>query len=179
MIAIAGVMSMNSDTGPSIKNRILSLIAVIAGGLAGFAAKVPAGALIGGLVAGLLVKYFTGLPDHNTGWLSVTAQLLVAYVIVTSVDLSSLKTIPRLVPVAIAYGFILLVFSLVMAYLFAKFFDIDLFTAFFAMPPGGLSGLGIAAVDTGANAPVVILFHIIRIVVIVIMVPLAAKLFCG
>jgi len=66
-----------------------------------------------------------------------------------------------------------------MAYLFAKFFDIDLFTAFFAMPPGGLSGLGIAAVDTGANAPVVILFHIIRIVVIVIMVPLAAKLFCG
>ncbi len=44
--------------------------------------------------------------------------------------------------------------------------------------PGGLSGLGLAAAEVGANAPVVILSHVIRIVILILAVPVVAKIVC-
>ena len=45
--------------------------------------------------------------------------------------------------------------------------------------PGGLYGLGLAAAEVAANAPVVILFHVIRIVILILAVPVVAKIVCG
>ncbi len=159
-------------------NKIFQYLAIISGGLSGVFLKLPAGALVGGLAGGLIFKYFVGVPVQNARFLSFIAQILVAYVIVAGADISALKTLPRLVPVAIVYSLILLAFSIFLAYICSRFFEVDLFTAFFAMPPGGLSGLGLAAAEVGADAPTVILFHVTRIIIVVMTVPLIAKFFC-
>lgn len=153
-------------------------LAVVLGGIAGCVMKIPAGVLVGGLVGGLVFKAITGVPSHNTGMLSIVAQILVAYVIVAGADLSSMKSLPGLVPVAAGYSVLLLTFSIFLAWLCSRFLDIDLLTTLFAMPPGGLTGLGLAAAEVGANAPVVILFHLIRIVIVVLAVPIVAKILC-
>jgi len=158
--------------------RLLQCLAIVFGGMWGVLIKIPAGALVGGLIGGLLFKYLFGYPDQSAKGISFLAQILVAYVIVSNADLSALKSLPRLVPVAIVYSFLLLAFSLILAAFCSRFFGIDLFTAFFAMPPGGLTGLGLAATEVGADAPTVILFHVIRIIIVVMSVPVIARFFC-
>lgn len=158
--------------------KIFEPVSIFIGGMAGLLMKIPAGVLVGGLVAGLVYKAVSGSPSYSTKYLSIVAQLLVAYVIVAGADISSMRTLPRLIPVAVGYSFVLLFFSFALAWLCSRYMGIDLFTALFAMPPGGLSGLGLAAAEVGANAPVVILFHVIRIVIVVLAVPVVAKLVC-
>lgn len=158
--------------------KIFQYLVIISGGISGVLLKLPAGALLGGLAGGLLFKYFYGFPVQNAKILSFIAQILVAYVIVAGADISALKTLPRLVPVAVVYSLLLLAFSIFLAFVCSRFFEIDLFTAFFAMPPGGLTGLGLVAAEVGADAPTVILFHVTRIIIVVMTVPMIAKLFC-
>ena len=158
--------------------KIFQPVMVFLGGLVGLGMKIPAGVLVGGLTAGLVYKAISGVPSHNTRILSIVTQLLVAYVIVASSDISTMKNMPSLVPVAVGYSVVLLAFSILLAWLCSHYLNIDLYTALFAMPPGGLSGLGLAAAELGANAPVVILFHVIRIVIVVLTVPLVARLIC-
>lgn len=167
-----------SDSGGSELKKIFQPVMVFLGGLSGLVMKVPAGVLVGGLIAGLLYKAISGVPSHNTRILSIVTQMLVAYVIVASSDISTMKTLPSIVPIAVCYSFILLGFSILLAWLCSRYLGIDLFTALFAMPPGGLSGLGLAAAELGANAPVVILFHVIRIIIVLLTVPLVARLIC-
>lgn len=158
--------------------KIFQAFAVSIGGIAGYAMKIPAGALVGGIIVGLAYKFVTGTPSGAGKYLSIISQLLVAYVIVAGADLSAVRTLPSLVPVAIGYSLVLLAFSCLFAWLCSLYLDIDLFTALFAMPPGGLTGLGLAASEVGANAPVVILFHVIRITIVVLAVPVIAKIIC-
>ncbi|MCF7936439.1 MAG: AbrB family transcriptional regulator [Synergistales bacterium] len=156
-------------------NQALVVAAVIAAGIAGYYSPIPAGALVGGLIGGLAAKAVLGLGVEKITLLSVISQMLVAYVIVERSDLSSVRMLPRYIPVAILYSLVLLCFSLVMAWVLSRWLGLDWVTAIFATPPGGLSGLGLAATEVGANAPIALLFHVIRVVLVMTLVPLVAS----
>ena len=147
---------------------------ILAGGLAGYFLKIPSGALVGGMVGGLVVKSFLGTGAQPLRLLSFFSQLLVAYVIVAQADIASVKEIPRFIPVAILYSLAILGVSILFARGVSKLCGIDLMTAVYSTAPGGLSGLGLAAVEAGANAPVSLLFHVIRITVVLISIPFIA-----
>ena len=143
----------------------------VAGGRLGF----PAGGLVLGLVGGLTVKALLGMNVlAPLPGLSLASQILVAYVLVRSSDLVSLKDLPRLIPAALAYCILLLGFSLFLAWLFGRLCGMDFLTALFATSPGGLTGIATVAVETGANAPVTVLFNLVRLVAILVVLPLIA-----
>ena len=151
-------------------------VAVLIGGVVGYTLKIPSGALEGGMLGGLFAKSFMGLETLRLPYLSFCSQLLVAFVIVAQADVASVRQIPRFIPVAIIYSLVILVFSVFMACFVSKLCKMDLMTAVFSMAPGGLSGLGLAAVESGANASLALVFHVIRVSIVLIAIPFIALL---
>jgi len=150
------------------------ILGVLAGGAAGYVIKLPAGVLVGGLVGGIIVKALLSGPAKELPVLSIVSQLMVALVIVLQSDTVSLRALPRMVPLAFFYSLCLVAFSLIFALVLEKFFGVDALTALFSAAPGALSGMGIASADVGANAPLVLAVHVVRVVTILVTVPLIA-----
>lgn len=163
--------------GKSVNPNYMVLFAVLGGSAIGHKSGFPAGALVGGLLVGLVIKavMHMGL-DPKIDWLSWVSQALVAYVLVRGSDFSSIAEIPRYLPAAIAYSFSLLIFTLGLAWIFSRLCKMDFLTSLFATTPGGLTGIAIVAVDIGADPTISILFNICRIVTILIVVPIIANI---
>jgi uncharacterized membrane protein AbrB (regulator of aidB expression) len=64
---------------------------------------------------------------------------------------------------------------LAFALLLAPRWDIDLVTAVLMMVPGGVSFIAAFAIALGAEAPLVIVTHLLRMVAVVTIVPLIAS----
>lgn len=155
---------------------LLVWAAVVAGAALGYGSRAPSGAMIGGIIAGLAVKIWLA-PELSGGrWLSVVSQVLVAGAIVWNSDVSSVKSLPGMVPVALGYSAVMLAFGVLVAWGLSRWFGMDGTTALFASSPGGLSGLGLAATESDANAPLALLFHVSRITVVLLTVPFLARL---
>lgn len=159
-----------------MKESIVIAASVLLGGLLGHLLRLPSGVLVGGMVAGLLAKGITlgDLPSGDP--LSIVSQLLVAYVIVSNSDVASLRSHPEAVPAALFYVALLLAFCAGMAFVVARCFGIDLRTAVYATAPGALSGMALSAADAGAETPVSLIFHLFRMVIVLIVTPFAALL---
>lgn len=96
-----------------MSSQFYTIFAVVLGSGIGYKLNFPAGAMVGGLLGGLIVKaFFTMGLDPKIDWLSYLSQALVAYVLVRGSDFSSLKELPKYLPAAIAYSLLLLVFTL-------------------------------------------------------------------
>lgn len=157
--------------------NVFLYVGIIAGGVVGYKLKIPSGALVGGLLGGVFIKGFMGMEAQHMKFLSFLSQLFVAFVIVAQADMATVRQIPRFIPIAIVYSLVILLFSILLAFCISKLSGIDIMTAVFSTAPGGLSGLGLAAVESGANAPVALLFHVIRISVVLISIPFIAIFF--
>lgn len=152
------------------------IVAVVAGSSLGYKLGISGGALVFGLVAGLSAKGLMKLGlDPRIEWLSWLSQCLVAYVLVRGSDFASVKDLPKYLPAAISYSMLLFVFTLGLAWLYARICGMDFLTSLFATSPGGLTGIAVVAVEMGANATVSVLFNICRIFVILVLVPLIAN----
>ena len=163
--------------GKPVNPNYMVLFAVLGGIAIGHKSGFPAGALVGGLLLGLVIKAIMHMGvDTRIDWLSWVSQALVAYVLVRGSDFSSIAEIPRYLPAAIAYSFSLLIFTLGLAWVFSRLCKMDFLTSLFATTPGGLTGIAIVAVDIGADPTISILFNICRIVTILIVVPIIANI---
>ncbi|MEA4873555.1 MAG: AbrB family transcriptional regulator [Synergistaceae bacterium] len=160
-----------------MNSNYLILFAVLGGSAIGHKSGFPAGSMVGGLLAGLVVKAVMNMGlDPRIDWLSYISQALVAYVLVRGSDFSSIAEIPRYLPAAVAYSFSLLIFTLGLAWIFSKMCKMDFLTSLFATTPGGLTGIAIVAVDIGADPTISVLFNICRIVTVLIVVPIIANI---
>ncbi|MBQ9881124.1 MAG: AbrB family transcriptional regulator [Synergistes sp.] len=160
-----------------MSSQLCTILAVIAGSALGHRMHFPAGAMVGGLIAGLIVKAVLTLGvEPKLGWLSFLSQTLVAFVLVRGSDFSSLRELPKYLPAALAYSMMLLVFTLGMAWVFSYLCKMDFLTSLFATTPGGLTGIAVVAVDIGANPAISVLFNICRIVTVLIAVPIIANM---
>ena len=160
-----------------MSSQFYTIFAVVLGSGIGYKLNFPAGAMVGGLLGDLIVKaFFTMGLDPKIDWLSYLSQALVAYVLVRGSDFSSLKELPKYLPAAIAYSLLLLVFTLGLAWFFARFCNMDFLTSLSATTPGGLTGIAVVAVDIGANPAISVLFNICRIVTVLVVVPILANI---
>lgn len=157
-------------------SRVIVLLAVVCGSFLGHKSGMSGGALVLGLLGGLLAKGVMKLGfDVKIGWLTWISQCLVAYVLVRGSDFASISDVPRYLPAAISYSFFLFVFTLGMAWFYSYMCGMDFLTSMFATSPGGLTGIAVVAVEMGANATVSVLFNLCRILVILVAVPIIAN----
>ncbi|MCX7829192.1 MAG: AbrB family transcriptional regulator [Thermanaerothrix sp.] len=153
----------------------LLALGVFSFGVLGLKLRVPAGAMALGILGGLAVKALLGVGDSRLpGWVSALSQCLVAYVLVRSSELVSFRRALGLLPYAAVYSLMLLGFCVVMALVFMRLCGMDFATSLFATSPGGLSGVVIAAVESGADGAVTVLFNLCRILCILVILPMLA-----
>ncbi len=160
-----------------MKDQGIVVAAILLGAWAGHYFKLPSGILTGGMIAGLVAKgvVLADIPSGNL--LSIISQLLVAYVVVSNSDVASIRRHPEAVPLAVGYIFVLIVFCMIAAWGISRWFDLDLQTAIYATAPGGLAGMALSATDAGAETPVSMMFHLLRLTIILIVTPYLAAFF--
>ena len=157
-----------------MKDQGIIIFAILMGGGLGHFFKLPSGILVGGMVAGLIAKGIT-LGNVPSGTLmSILSQLMVAYVVVANADVASIRAHPEALPAALSYVALLLCICVGLAFLTTRVFGIDLNTAIYATAPGGLSGMALSATDAGAETPVSLMFHLFRMVIVLIVTPIVA-----
>jgi len=159
------------------EKELLIIISILAGAWLGHKLRLPSGYLTGGMIAGLVVKAIVSANVPAGGALSVVSQVLVAYVIVSNSDVEVVKRHPEAVLIALGYIVVLSAFCFGLAVVLNKVFHFDMRTAIFATAPGGLSGMALSMADGGAETPISMMFHLFRMVLVLILTPFLSSLF--
>ena len=93
-----------------------------------------------------------------------------------SVTTDALKELRRaFVPIVVTVV-AFLVFGLVAAWLLWRFTSIDSLTALLATAPGGIAQMGAFSVSAGANVPIVLTVHVLRITSVIVVMSVGLKL---
>ncbi|HEY9054330.1 MAG TPA: AbrB family transcriptional regulator [Rectinemataceae bacterium] len=157
-----------------MREKAIIIGAMLVGAWLGNRLKLPSGYLTGGLILGLLAKGLVGGDVASGSLLSAVSQILVAYVVISNSNVETIKKHPEIIPVALGYIILLILFCLAMSFVLHKVFGIDLLTAIYGTAPGGLSGMALSATDAGAETPVSMMFHLFRMVIVLIVTPILA-----
>ena len=138
---------------------------------------VPGGAIVGSMLSsGVVALCFSSAVELPPAT-SMVIQIVLGLSLGMSFDRSFLEIIGKALPLAIISTLVLLVVSVLMALIAHKLGLVDFATALFGFSPGGMSGMSILAQTEGHKAPIVALFHLVRIFTLFLVVPQLGRLF--
>jgi len=146
----------------------------LAGSVGGLLAKrmrIPAGALIGSLLAAMVFNaIYPVIPTYPKD-LRLGIQILSGMVIGTRFTHADIKTLKTMVVPVLILVFMLLTINMGFAYLMSSFTTLSFMTSFFACAPGGVSDLALVAADFGATMEHVALLQLFRLISVIIIFP--------
>lgn len=148
------------------------LILGLFGGTVGFIINFPLAVLLGALFSVGTVQILTKkLPQFSIETKKVIQCIIggsigLAFTTTTFSALSSIWTIAIIVPL------LQIIFATFLTFILYKLFQIDIVTAICSSAPAGMSEITIISEEYGAEMPIVILIHTIRVIAIVIGVPI-------
>ncbi len=158
-----------------IYRMALTLVVGACGGVIALRYKVPAGAMVGSMLAvGLFnvigVQLSNLPPNFRNG-----AQIVVGAIVGMSITRETLLSLKGMIIPAFLLVFGMIAAGLAFGWLMAKLTGWDLVTTMFASSPGGMTEMTIAAYSMGADGPKVALLHLIRMVSVVSIIPFLLK----
>ena len=146
----------------------------LAGSVGGLLAKrmrIPAGALIGSLLAAMVFNaIYPVIPTYPKD-LRLGIQILSGMVIGTRFTQADIKTLKTMVLPVIILVVMLLSLNVGFAFLMSHFTALSFMTSFFACAPGGVSDLALVAADFGATMEHVALLQLFRLISVIIIFP--------
>ncbi len=150
-------------------NLLWTFLAAFAGGYVGVKLKIPAGALIGALVAAVAVR-FIGVKAKEVPYIfGFVAQVLIGLIIGAGVTSDLFGHLSKTwVPLVISILGLVLI-GLVFGLLIHKMGFLDFPAAYLGTSPGAMSAIVLLGVEYGA---IVALFHFLRIIVVLITAPI-------
>ncbi len=157
---------------------LYTILVASAGGIIGIKLKIPAGALIGAMIAVAIYNIFTGQGTIPTNF-KIFAQILVGGMIGLNFTMDTVYGLKNLIVPALMLVIGLTVFSICLGLIISKLTGLDLITALFSCSPGGLTDMTLIAEEYGAQTPKVALMHLMRLITVITVLPLVIKLFAG
>ncbi|MFA6682025.1 MAG: AbrB family transcriptional regulator [Sphaerochaeta sp.] len=146
----------------------------LAGSVGGLLAKrmrIPAGALIGSLLAAMVFNaIYPVIPTYPKD-LRLGIQILSGMVIGTRFTQADIKTLKTMVLPVLILVVMLLSINLGFAALMSRFTALSFMTSFFACAPGGVSDLALVAADFGATMEHVALLQLFRLISVILIFP--------
>lgn len=158
---------------------IFAVLAIaVLGGVLGLKLKLPAGAMLGAMIA---VAVFTVITDLQVipPWFKVCAQMVSGGYIGTTMTRESLREMKKVAPAIVFLLLGMLVINLAVGGLLCLTSPLDLCTCLFATAPGGMTDMTIISDDMGANAPVVSVFQVCRMSLAISTFPLVIPRLAG
>lgn len=150
------------------------LATVLIGGAAGLAAtyfKVPAGAMLGSMLAiGILSSmglYLKPLPEKYL----LYAQIGFGGIIGLSFTPEAAGVFLKILVPAVAFSVVIILNSIVLGFIIHKVFGWDMITSMLACAPAGLSQMSVIALDMHADTVKVGIIHAMRLAIIILTVP--------
>lgn len=184
-IAVHGLAGVGGHTASSMPvsysvngdGLILAVMLAVAA-LGAFAAQrfhFPTPFLLGPIltIAALVLSGFA--TPHVPSLLTIAAQLSVGTYMGFTTQPGNLDGWKKILPFAIADGIAIVLFSLLIGFLLDKWFRTGLITAFLSTAPGGMTEMGITAINVGADISTVTAYQIFRLLFILFILPPALK----
>jgi membrane AbrB-like protein len=137
--------------------------------------RLPSGGLIGAIIVGMVVGVLGWGPITFPPVVLAAAYLLLGTRIGSRFDPAVLRKIRDLLPYVLGFILLMTLLSAGLGWVLAEVTGIDIVTALLATSPGGMDGAMIAALDTGANVPLVLAVQISRLLLMVIAGPFVVR----
>lgn len=151
-------------------NILLLFLTATVAGLLAKRSKVPAGAMVGALLASACFSILfgkTAFPFH----LSVYAQIISGIFIGKQIDRSILPSLRRLFLPAVFSVALMILLSSLLAYFVAVHFAVDIATSMLANAPGGITDMALIGMDLQADTAVISMIHTFRALEITLVFP--------
>lgn len=160
-------------------NYLISLPIFLAigtlGGYLGTKLKIPAGALIGSLLAVICFKLISRVDWNVPKTFTFVLQVFLGIMVGASFQPGMLKVMGRVFFPVITSTLLLVGTGLLLSMVFTRMGLLDMGTAYLATSPGAMSALLVVALDSGKDVAVVTSFHFFRVVFIILTMPLIYK----
>jgi membrane AbrB-like protein len=169
----------SADEDPLLMRYGLAVAVAGIGGWLGVKLRLPAGALVGAMLVGLIPGLVGIGPLAWPAWVLAGAYLLLGSNVGARFDRSVIRRLWSLLPYGLAFITGLVVICAGIGWVLHRTTDLDLLTALLATSPGGIDAATIAALDTGANVAMVASIQMARLLLMVIAGPLIIRWMVG
>lgn len=154
---------------------IFTLMLAVAGGLIGLRLKLPAGALLGAMVAVSVANLAFGYVGQIPPNFRTAAQMVVGGILGLSINRETVAALRNMLLPAVVLVVVMIGLSLVAGYILHRVTGMDLPTALFSSSPGGMTEMTLTSMSFGANTPTVALLQLLRMISIVSIMPLVLR----
>ncbi len=157
-----------------MQDFIWFLVTVAVGVIGGYAAvklKIPVGAIIGAMVAVILLNVISGDKAVFYPQVKMIIQLTVGTLSGSKVGRAEFTQLRKIILPALIIYPAMLVVNLIFGTVIYKASALDVFTSFYCISPGSISDIAIISVELGADEAAVGLIHAVRVLVCSILLP--------
>ncbi len=157
-------------------NLLIYLAVGCVGGLLGLYSRIPAGTLLGTLLAVVLFKLFMQSSWETPKLYPFFCQVFIGVLIALSYKPGMFIAMGSLIIPIIISTVVLITCGALTSLVIVHWWPMDLHTAYIATSPGGMAALVPMAVDIDVDAGLIASFHFFRILVIVSTAPFIFKM---
>jgi membrane AbrB-like protein len=150
-----------------VMTYVLTVLVAGLGAWAGTRFRLPAGALLGPLILGILLEE---LGVMHLAWpqgVPQAAYLVLGLWVGLLFDGDSIKRAGKLLPIVLLSAIGLVVACTALGWALSTLTGIDPITAYLATTPGGIDSVAIVALGSGADAPLVLAIQMLRLLAVV------------
>lgn len=151
---------------------LITLCIAFVGGTMAMKLKVPAGALVGAMVAVAIYNVLTSQGNVPKNF-KVVAQIVVGGMIGLNFTKESVMGLKELVFPAVIVVIGLTILSLTLGLIIHKLTGLDLVTSLFSSAPGGITDMTLMSEAYGAETHKVALLHLMRLITVITIYPIA------
>jgi uncharacterized protein len=149
---------------------LVTVVVSVAGGLLGYVSAVPAGALLGAMIAVAGFNLVTNGAARLPTPLRVGSRILTGTTIGSLVTATLLTSLVAYLPLVGAFTVLIILVGLGCAWLMGHLAGLDKSTTLLACAPGGLPEMTALAQDLGSEVEVVIGLHVLRKVIALVVI---------
>jgi membrane AbrB-like protein len=163
----------------ALTNLAIYLCVGAAGGYLGDRLRLPAGVLIGSMVAVILFRMVMHRPWSVPAPYRFTVQVLLGVMLGISFVPEMLKLIARAAFPILLSTLVLVGVGILLALLFTRMGYVDITTAYLGTSPGAMSAILCMGLVNEANGPIILCFHFLRVLFVNLTAPLVLKYLSG
>jgi len=160
-------------------NNFITLILYVCvgfvGGFCGLKVKIPAGAIIGSMLAVIAFKLYLSSNWELPKYYGFIIQVMIGILVGAAFHPSLLQTFHKLIIPVIVSSVVLVATGLIISFIFHKLGLMDMGTGYLGTSPGAMSVLIVLADSTKDNPAIVTCFHLFRVIFVILTAPIILK----
>ena len=159
----------------SYMRLLISLLVGAFGGIVAYRAHVPAGGMVGSMLAVAVVNVFIYPMPLMSSNLRLGAQIVIGAALGLQVTKDAVNSLKTMVLPAIMMTLSLIIAGIIIGYFLHKFTGWDLATSLTSAAPGGMTEMSLVCEAMGGDTPKAALMQLVRMVSVVSIIPMVLR----